>query len=376
MWLDDKHDDIGFGKGFKGQAKDKGIDLCGFGNVEEAEEELKNNYKNYDAIILDAKFNLTRNQALGTEDTDAMHEAIKMISNFSEKKFEFLVFSGQPKSYRNDEIRKMVKSYGSKIYIKVDDDEKLLDHIKVIAARQADTQLKHTHSRIFELCDDNYLSQSSERLILSILKRESISKNNTNDFGTILEQLFKSLRDKELLPKELINEQNGEEQLSLAECSKFLSGIHERYKLNESHPKYMTDSIRAIGDLRNPGSHDSKLARADHEEARYYFDGATLLLFGVLLWFKKYVDSNPTKNNWEIIENEVIHEGFIDKDSDGNFFCGEYKLDYRPLEKLLNEEKITLLQTKVLIHERRNNIDQRSSNLYPYFCFEKMITIQ
>ena len=92
--------------------------------------------------------------------------------------------------------------------------------------------------------------------------------------------------------------------------------------------------------------------------------------------FKKYVDSNPTKNNWEIIENEVIHEGFIDKDSDGNFFCGEYKLDYRPLEKLLNEEKITLLQTKVLIHERRNNIDQRSSNLYPYFCFEKMITIQ
>ena len=40
MWLDDKHDDF-MGEGFKGRAKDKGIDLYGFGSKEEAEEELK-----------------------------------------------------------------------------------------------------------------------------------------------------------------------------------------------------------------------------------------------------------------------------------------------------------------------------------------------
>ena len=91
MWLDDKHDDF-MGEGFKGRAKDKGIDLYGFGSKEEAEEELKKNYTDYDAIILDAKFNVTRNQASGTEDTNAMFEAMEMIANFTEKKFEFLVF--------------------------------------------------------------------------------------------------------------------------------------------------------------------------------------------------------------------------------------------------------------------------------------------
>ena len=154
----------------------------------------------------------------------------------------------------------------------------------------------------------------------------------------------------------------------------FLSGKHKAYDLNENHPKYVTDSIRAINDLRHPGSHDSALARTDHEEAKYYFDGITSLLFGVLLWFKKYVDSNPAKNNWKIIEREVIHEGVINKDSDGNFYSGEYKLQYTPLDKLLNEKKITLLQTKVLVHERSKNKDYDSR--YPYFCTERMITIQ
>ena len=54
----------------------------------------------------------------------------------------------------------MIESKGSKIYIKVDEDEKLLEDIKEIAARQPDTQFKHKYSRIFELCDDNYLSKS------------------------------------------------------------------------------------------------------------------------------------------------------------------------------------------------------------------------
>ena len=130
-----------------------------------------------------------------------------------------------------------------------------------------------------------------------------------NDFGTILEQLFKSLRDKELLPKELINEQNGEEQLGIAECSLFLSGKHKAYDLNENHPKYVTDSIRAINDLRHPGSHDSALARTDHEEAKYYFDGITSLLFGVLLWFKKYVDSNPAKITGKLLKGKLFTKG-------------------------------------------------------------------
>ena len=64
--------------------------------------------------------------------------------------------------------------------------------------------------------------------------------------------------------KELINEQNGEEQLGIAECSLFYPGKHKAYDLNENHPKYVTDSIRAINDLRHPGSHDSALARTDH----------------------------------------------------------------------------------------------------------------
>ena len=45
-----------------------------------------------------------------------MFEAMEMIANFSEKKFEFLVFSGQPESYRNDEVRKMIESKGRNLY--------------------------------------------------------------------------------------------------------------------------------------------------------------------------------------------------------------------------------------------------------------------
>ena len=48
---------------------------------------------------------VTRNQASGTEDTNAMFEAMEMIANFSERSLNF-GFSGQPESYRNDEVRK------------------------------------------------------------------------------------------------------------------------------------------------------------------------------------------------------------------------------------------------------------------------------
>lgn len=56
LWVDDltgTQDEI-FATGFESVADEKGIDLIPFTNWEEAELELKKNFRSYSAIILDA----------------------------------------------------------------------------------------------------------------------------------------------------------------------------------------------------------------------------------------------------------------------------------------------------------------------------------
>lgn len=56
LWVDDlsgTQDEI-FATGFESVADEKGIDLIPFTNWEEAELELKKNFKSYSSIILDA----------------------------------------------------------------------------------------------------------------------------------------------------------------------------------------------------------------------------------------------------------------------------------------------------------------------------------
>lgn len=65
LWVDDltgTQDEI-FATGFESVADEKGIDLIPFTNWEEAELELKKNFRSYSAIILDANCKYGKNDS-------------------------------------------------------------------------------------------------------------------------------------------------------------------------------------------------------------------------------------------------------------------------------------------------------------------------
>lgn len=65
LWVDDltETQDAIFATGFESVADEKGIDLAPFTNWEEAELELRKNFKSYSAIILDANCKYGLNSA-------------------------------------------------------------------------------------------------------------------------------------------------------------------------------------------------------------------------------------------------------------------------------------------------------------------------
>ena len=315
LWIDDEHEEL---SGFKFQAKREGIDLVAFKSLNGGINELKKNSSTYDGVLLDAKFYKDEDDTEGSEDTDNVHRAKEQLLQLK-KKFEIFILTGQAEAYNDTSFNKAFL----KVYKKgsSEDNYRLFEDLKKSALKQEDTQLKYKYKRVFDVCCEKYIGEHVAEDILSLLKveDESNSLNNFNTIRKIVEDLFKAFAKFKLLPLDFI-----EPQVALNPSSIFLAGRDQNEKTNTIYKKYKNKKEthlhpQIINFLKNilyvvqNASHRSEIDDYVRQiRTPFLFKSILFQLFDVIIWFKDYVDSNPKRENWEIVEIKEAPEESVE----------------------------------------------------------------
>lgn len=215
LWIDDEHETL---TGTKGRAKRNGINLIAFKSLNNGMDELERNYPFYDGVLLDAKFFENEDDVKGTEDTYNVHRAKERLLQLK-KKFKVFVLTGQAEAYEDNTFKKAF----TKVYKKGSDEEidRLFSDIKVAAATQEDTQIRHSYKRVFDVCTERYIGELASQDILNLLKvnDETNIDHHFNTIRKVVEDLFIAFNKFNLLPAEFVTP-----GVALNESSKFLAG--------------------------------------------------------------------------------------------------------------------------------------------------------
>lgn len=307
LWIDDEHESL---TGTKGRAKRNGINLIPFKSLNSGMSELENNYSFYDGVLLDAKFFENEDDVKGSEDTYNVHRAKECLLQLK-KKFAVFILTGQAEAYEDKTFKKAF----TKVYKKGSDDEidRLFADIKLAAATQEDTQIRHAYKRVFDVCTEKYIGELAGQDVLNLLKvNDDLNiDNHFNAIRKIVEDLFTAFSKYRLLPLEFVTP-----GVALNESSKFLAGkaadgtpfIEKGYQHSEeTHlPLPIASSLRSILSITQAGSHRSNIdLHVKTIRTPYLFRSVLFQLLDVLTWFKLYVDSNPKTENWIRIANVV-----------------------------------------------------------------------
>jgi cold shock CspA family protein len=305
LWLDDEHESL---SSTKGRAKSNGINLIGFKSLNSGMSELERNLHFYDGILLDAKFYENEDDIAGSEDTDNVHRAKERLLQLN-KKFEIFVYTGQAEAFEDKTFNKAFK----RVYKKGSSDERdrLFNDIKLAAATQEDTQIRHSYKRVFDLCTEKYIGEVAGQDILQLLKvNDEINiENHFNAIRKVVEDLFLAFNKFNLLPAEFVTS-----GVALNESSKFLAGkgsdgsffSEKGYQhLEETHlPKQIAFYLRSILSVTQAGSHRSEIdSYVKTIKTSFLLKSVFFQLLDVLAWFKMYVDSNPKTKNWAKVES-------------------------------------------------------------------------
>lgn len=307
LWIDDEHEML---TGIKGRAKRNGINLMPFKSLNSGIDELERNYPFYDGVLLDAKFFENEDDVKGTEDTYNVHRAKERLLQIK-KKFEVFVLTGQAEAYEDKTFKKAF----TKVYRKGSDEEidRLFSDIKVAAATQEDTQIRHNYKRVFDVCTEKYIGELAGQDILNLLKvyDETNLDNHFNAIRKVVEDLFIAFNKFNLLPAEFVSP-----TVALNQTSIFLGGkdqnektdaVYKQYKhLEETHlPKPISSLIRNILSVVQPGAHRSDIdLHVKTIQTPFLIKSVFFQLLDVLVWFKMYVDANPKTGNW--VNTELI----------------------------------------------------------------------
>ncbi|MCB0708923.1 MAG: hypothetical protein KDC15_05985 [Chitinophagaceae bacterium] len=300
LWIDDEHESLA---GTKGRAKRNGINLIPYKSLNNGMSELESNFPYYDGVLLDAKFFENEDDIQGSEDTYNVHRAKERLLQLK-KKFEVFILTGQAEAYEDKTFKKAF----TKVYKKGSDDEidRLFADIKLAAATQEDTQIRHAYKRVFDVCTEKYIGELAGQDILNLLKvnDDLHIDDNLNAIRKIVEDLFTAFGKFRLLPLEFVTP-----GVALNESSKFLAGktadgtpfSEKGYQhLEETHlPPHIASSLRSLLSVTQAGSHRSKIdLHVKTIKTPFLFKSVLFQLLDVLTWFKVYADSNPKPENW------------------------------------------------------------------------------
>jgi hypothetical protein len=320
IWFDDECNSLNI---IKEKAFLSDVELIGFSNADEGIEELKRNIKNYDAAIIDGLFFANATQAgVPTSDKALFDVAMTLEKLAAIKKLPWFILSGQL-TFTKEKNRFADGFKNNQVYDKLSDQdlEKLWSDIKTEADGQRETQIRHDFSRVFQVCNKDYIGEETASSILAAIRLSKASSPfDTKDAFTslrkILELLFGKLNDIGLIPDEVYKSIGW-----FNPCGYFLLGTHKYFKIKEGvvHPT-VAFLINQIVQVTQDASHNipDKLKLSTDEFIRrnqttYLFKSTLFQLLDVLIWFKDFIDQHPDpKFNtllWEPIPMGTIDDG-------------------------------------------------------------------
>ena len=372
LWIDDD-----FNKDFDRLAYQNGISLTHFKTSKEEMFSLESGLKtnNYDAVILDG---LAYNESEDEEHSiDGLINSLNKITELRQLKwFPVFVFTGELNKLEYKGDVKWVERFEVPIVIKGTDNKEFIDVLIQEIDKQEVTQLKHKYPNAFALCDDNYLGIKQFERVLQLVKDIENPENITNQqdalspLRKVLEAIFKKLNAIGLVSDEI---QNGKGAINGA--SKFLAGSNKDYQYKDEliHP-VIAETIRHLISLTQDASHNegTKL-RADTYLSKstntFLYQSTVLLLLEVLDYLKPFIDNNSdiekNQSKWKFNHTndlDNIHEGIIEQDTNGNYFCGQHYLNYTYVH-----EKYSIGQ-KIKIMQEEQNTNPKTKHLYTHYA--------
>ena len=383
LWIDDEHEML---TSTKGRARRNGIKLIPFKSLNSGMGELETNSHSYDGVLLDAKFFENEDDVKGSEGTYNVHRAKERLLQLK-KKFEVFVLTGQADAYED----KTFKQAFTKVYQKGNDSdiERLFADIKIAAATQEDTQIRHNYKRVFDVCTEYYIGELAGQDILNLLKvnDETNIDNHFNAIRKVIEDIFIAFNKFNLLPTEFITP-----SVALNESSKFLAGkdshgslfTEKGYQhLEETHlPKLIASHLRNILPVTQAGSHRSDIdLHVKTIKTPFLLKSVFFQLLDVIVWFKMYVDTKPKIKNWKSIDTiytlensnppELIRGHVIEKESlarrgkDFAFFKPDISIgnviipSHLVSQHSLKDEMIIYVEVEDYTNNRTNELKKR-----------------
>lgn len=420
LWVDDQisKDENGnytiYAQGYISKAEDYNIELVGFDNWEEGEAELRKNFDDYSAIILDAFCKISKNDSEQEEFITSILPSLNILFGEKRKLLPWYILSAGTMANFESTIKsaryqhaKHEEEWGEMLYLKRDEDDdnenvhNLFKNIINVAQNMSMNVVLYRHKDSFNyMGKDKLLSSNARKLMLHMLSHIYFPENNTNfvfegnPLRKVMEFVFRAAYSKGLLPKECF--ERGD-QINLLEANRYMSGLntkhsHLRYGNpgnkeegrggDSIFPEYMGNFTRAIIEFGSIDSHtneaypytidDKDLSLTENEKELYF--SFVLQLCHVIKYFGKFVENHPNvDSNKSMIKvlsryDPAVFEGYegnIEQDKNNNFFCGECLLSYMAAQNSLGK--------RVRLHNVRNNDNPKTKFLYTFVAKFELI---
>lgn len=219
LWFDDEHQKLEL---IKEEAYLENIQMIGYSNAGQGIPELRNNYRYYDAVVLDGLFLNSEKQSGTALSPTAFGEVARVLNELKAQKIILpcFVFSGQISFVKdkNDfvEVFKDTLFENGRVFDKSKDEDfkALLNEIRKAADANPERQIKVQHPQIFSIFDEGLLPDDVERQLLSLFKKPIYDdhaelKAILTNIRSIQENIFVKLEGIRVLPKGLkFNQKN------------------------------------------------------------------------------------------------------------------------------------------------------------------------
>lgn len=377
LWVEDNDD---FYLGMKVIAKrDFHIQLDRYDNWDDAEKALRNDFRSYSAVILDA--HCKTKATLPPKDTFLSYAKgrIDVISGEYRSEMPWYVFS---EGTMNDFNRSIVnieegrtEEWGKMLYMKSEKDsyKQMFLNIVNVALNQSNNVVRFRHRDVFSfLGNDGVIDDRARKIMLKILSAMYFPEDNVgfeymaNPLRKVLEYLFRSARKQGLLSPYCFDK---DDHVNLTLSSLYLKGDrvtlpskdlgiegYIKWDGEEIFSSSVAKIVKNILDYSNVDSHTYEIEDIPflvEENEKELFFSYVLQLCYVIRWFGEYVRKHPDIKTNELLQMENVkqiankaessYEGakmIVEKDTCGNYHCGECSIFKNVAEKYYGREVV------------------------------------
>lgn len=299
IWFEDRHNKDQW-KAFKRLARDNGIDLYAYEDMESGVKAVQDNPDKYDVILLDANFQ--ENQQNKIVEQKYSLQTWKTITKTISKEFDFFVYTGEQKTI-NDQTFNEYFEYDKKerrIFYKGDDEEieRLFTALKNSAVNQPIMELKSKYKEEYLAYSNSNLGLERDDLFLKVAKflSEQDADISKSDLRMIVEDILESFIRIGLLSENVYKSKG-----HLTGSIYFIRGEHNYYKFNSKYKTRLHYSIAPALELliKSCGADSHKSSDTNYFSKRTLAEVLFQTLSALAKMYNQIKNIEENKKTWK-----------------------------------------------------------------------------